>query len=180
MNNKINHICFVAMMAVLLFTACVDNHEDPPPAVPFVKGQTVTIDQLKSLYAAELAKPWQSRLPVRIASDWAIRGIITASDKKDGNLYKEAYIQDNTSGLRMLFDATSGLYIGDSVVVNVKGLYLGDYGNFIQMGSEPYTDESGNLRVSGFNMDRQTLKVSIGNPTVPVSDSIKPRQPTVS
>jgi hypothetical protein len=55
------------------------------------------------------------------------------------------------------------LYIGDSILVNVKGLYLGDYGNFIQMGGEPYTDASGNFRVSGCNMDNQVLKISAGN-----------------
>ncbi len=66
--------------------------------------------------------------------DWSLRGIITASDKVDGNLYKEAYIQDATGGLRLVFESTSGLYIGDSVIVNMKGLYIGDYGNFWQVG----------------------------------------------
>lgn len=166
-------ILLSAFLLVVINAACVDNNEDPPPVVPFVREEAVTIDKLKSVYNTELAKPWQNRVPVRLENDWTIKGIITASDKKDGNLYKEAYIQDNTSGLRMLFDATSGLYIGDSVVVNVKDLYLGDYGNFIQMGSEPYTDGSGNLRVSGFNMDKHMMKVSVGNTTVPVSATIK-------
>lgn len=155
-----------------IFTACVDNNEAPPPDEIFTTGNLVTVDQVKALYQQELSKPWQQRLPVLINEDWTIKGIITASDKKDGNLYKEAFIQDATTGLRMLFDATSGLYIGDSVVVNIKGLYLGDYGNFIQMGSEPYTDDSGNLRVSGFNMDKHTKKLSIGNITTPQEATI--------
>jgi hypothetical protein len=131
--------------------------------VAFVTGEIATVDQVKALYAAELAKPWQDRKPVMIDKNWTLAGIVTASDKKDGNLYKEAYLQDNTTGLRILFDATSGLYIGDSILVNVKGLYLGDYGNFIQMGGEPYTDASGNFRVSGCNMDNQVLKISAGH-----------------
>ena len=155
-----------------LTPSCSDNNETPPPEKSFLPGEVVTVDQVKSLYATELAKPWQQRVPVLIENDWALRGIITASDKKDGNLYKEAFIQDGTTGLRMLFDATSGLYIGDSVTVNVKGLYLGDYGNFIQMGSEPYVDNSGSTRVSGFNMDKQILKLSLGNPTYPQTATI--------
>ncbi len=163
----------VALVLFLGLSSCIDNNEAPPPEQLFVPGQLVTIDQVKALYNGELSKPWQERAPVPIGDDWAIRGIITASDKKDGNLYKEAFIQDNTTGLRMLFDATSGLYIGDSVVVNLKGLYLGDYGDFIQMGSEPYVDDSGNLRVSGFNMDRHIKKLSIGHATVPAAATVK-------
>ncbi|HNZ67792.1 MAG: DUF5689 domain-containing protein [Prolixibacteraceae bacterium] len=156
----------------LFLLACVDNNEEPPPDIPFRAGQVVTVDQVKALYSQELAKPWKERHPVQIMEDWALRGVITASDKRDGNLYKEAFIQDATTGLRMVFDATSGLYIGDSVVVNVKGLFLGDYGNFIQMGSEPYTDDSGNLRVSGFNMDTHVQKLSVGNSTIPLTATI--------
>ena len=160
------------MTGLFLIPSCSDNNETPPPVKAFVTGEIVTVDQVKALYAAELEKPWQERVPVLIENEWALKGIITASDKKDGNLYKEAFIQDGTTGLRMLFDATSGLYIGDSVVVNVKGLYLGDYGNFVQMGSEPYVDNSGSTRVSGFNMDRQVMKLSVGNPTVPQTATI--------
>jgi len=163
---------FLAAFLPLLIS-CADNNETPPPNVDFVAGKFVTIDRIKSLYSGEMAKAWQERTPVLIKDDWSITGVITASDKKEGNLYKEAFIQDGTTGLRMLFDATSGLYIGDSVIVNVKGLYLGDYGNFIQMGSVPYTDDSGNLRVSGFNMDSQILKISAGHVKTPQVATIK-------
>jgi hypothetical protein len=172
---KMKYIIYrgIAVVAgLLIIHSCVDNNETPPPEKEFVTGEIVTVDQVKVLYAAELTKPWQERVPVEITQDWSLKGIITASDKKDGNLYKEAFIEDGTTGLRMLFDATSGLYIGDSVIVNVKGLYLGDYGNFIQMGSVPYYDADGNIRVSGFNMDNHILKLSIGNPTYPASATI--------
>jgi len=167
-------ICLSALLisGFLLLHSCTDNNEAPPPVKSFISGEIVTVEQVKALYAAEMSKPWQQRVPVLIENDWALKGIITASDKKDGNLYKEAFLQDGTTGLRMLFDANSGLYIGDSVVVNVKGLYLGDYGNFVQLGSEPYVDNSGSTRVSGFNMDRQILRLSYGNPAIPQSATI--------
>ncbi len=163
----------VPVILTVVLASCIDNNETPPPVKNFVPGTLVTVDRVKSLYAGELARPWQQRVPVKIQDEWALAGIITASDKKDGNLYKEAYVQDGTTGLRMLFDGNSGLYIGDSVIVNLKGLYLGDYGNFIQLGSDPYTDASGNLRVSGFNMDSQILKVATGKKPVPQIATIK-------
>lgn len=163
----------IAIISLLTLPyGCVDNNEMPPQDRVFKIGQVVTVDQVKALYATELAKAWQERTPVEITQDWALKGIITASDKKNGNLYKEAFIEDGTTGLRMLFEATSGLYIGDSVIVNVNGLWLGDYGNFIQMGSVPYYDSDGSIRVSGFNMDSHIIKLSVGNPTYPATATI--------
>src|SRR5690606_18164598 len=81
-------------------------------------------------------------------------------------------IEDATGGLRLLFEANSGLYIGDSVIVNLKGLWLGDYGNFWQLGGTPYYQDDGTIRVGGMNMDRQCLKLSIGNPTTPAEVTV--------
>lgn len=156
------------LILALIASSCVDNNETPPPVREFVAGEIVTVQQIKALYNDQMViSDYTKRVPVEINSDWALHGIITASDKKDGNLYKEAYIQDATGGLRLLFESTSGLYIGDSVTVNVKGLFIGDYGNFWQVGSEPYYDSGGSIRVGGMNMDKYILKTSINNPTRP-------------
>lgn len=155
----------------LIFTAllagCVDNNEDEPPVVLFQPDNIVPVSDIKDLYAGQMALNYTLRNPVEITETWAIKGIVTASDKKDGNLYKEAFVQDASGGIRLVFDSTSGLYIGDSVIVNLKGCYIGDYGDFWQVGSVPYHDDSGNIRVSGMNMDKQVLKISVNNPTWP-------------
>jgi len=157
----------IFIMAAAL-TGCTDNNETPPPVVQFESGNIVTVQQVKALYDDQLAiSDYTQRIPVEVTEEWSLNGIITASDKKDGNLYKEAFIQDATGGLRLLFESTSGLYIGDSVIVNLKGLFIGDYGDFWQVGGEPYVDASGSLRVSGMIMDKQILKTTINNPTFP-------------
>jgi hypothetical protein len=163
--KKLNYI--VILFSILLSAACSDNNENPPPVIEFIAGDFVQIQQVKDLYSAELAKVWTDRVPVEIFENWSIKGIITASDKKDGNLYKEAYIQDGSGGVHLMFNSTSGLYIGDSVIVNLQGLFLSDYGNLIQVGSTPYIDESGNYRLLGIVMDQVTKKISINNPTTP-------------
>lgn len=151
-----------------VFSGCVDNNETDPPVVEFKADTIVTVQQVKALYADQLAiADYTLRVPVEITHGWSLRGIITASDKKDGNLYKEAYIQDATGGLRLVFESTSGLYTGDSVIVNMKGLYIGDYGDFWQVGSVPYHESDGDIRVSGMNMNKQVLKISVYNPTYP-------------
>ena len=173
--NKIYRILkdTVIITGLLLAVSCTDNNETPPPDKAFVPGEIVTVQQVRALYADQLAiSDYTKRQPVEIINDWALRGIITASDKKDGNFYKEAFIEDATGGLRLLFEANSGLYIGDSVIVNLKGLWLGDYGNFWQLGGLPYYQEDGTPRVGGMNMDLQCLKLSIGNPTYPAEVTI--------
>ncbi len=160
-------IAISLVMTLTMISGCVDNNEDPPIAKQFEYGTIVPISQVKALYNTELAKVWYDRTPVEITEDWAIAGIVTGSDKVDGNLYKEGYVEDASSGIRLIFESTGGFYLGDSVVVNLKGLYIGDYGDFVQVGGIPYTDASGNIRVSGFNKDDRILRVSVNNPFDP-------------
>jgi len=163
----------IIITGLLLAAACTDNNETPPPEKSFEPGEIVSVQQVRALYADQLAiTDYTKRHPAEIVNDWALRGIITASDKSDGNFYKEAFIEDATGGLRLLFDGNSGLYIGDSVIVNLKGLWIGDYGNFWQLGGLPYYQDDGTVRVGGMNMDKQCLKLSIGNPTHPAEVTI--------
>jgi hypothetical protein len=161
------------LLIMLSVISCSDNNETDPPVKEFTSGEIVTVQQVKALYNDQLAiSDYTKRYPVEITGDWALYGIITASDKKDGNFYKEAYIEDATGGLRMVFESTSGLYIGDSVIVNLKGLFIGDYGDFWQLGSYPYHESDGDIRVAGMNMDKYILKTSVNNPTYPDSVTI--------
>lgn len=161
---------FTGLILVIaaLFSSCADNNEDDPPVVQFKADTIVTVQQIKALYADQLAiDDYTLRIPVEITHAWSLKGVITASDKIDGNLYKEAFVQDATGGIRLIFNSTSGLYIGDSVIVNMKGLYIGDYGDFWQVGSIPYHEADGDVRVSGMDMDKQILKTSVHNLTHP-------------
>lgn len=167
-----NHILIITLLVTLMLSGCVEKYDTEPAFKAIEFGTIVDISQVKALYDAELAKVWYERTPVEITEDWAITGIVTGSDKVDGNLYKEGYMEDASAGILLKFLSTGGFYLGDSVIVNVKGLYLGDYGDFIQLGDIPYTDASGNLRVSGFNKDSRIAKPSIGNPSHPTLATI--------
>ncbi len=162
----------LTLLLLLVIPGCVEKYDDEPAYKPIEYGTIVPISQVKALYDGELAKEWFDRVPVQITDDWAITGIVTGSDKVNGNLYKEGYLEDATGGILLKFVSTGGFYLGDSVIINVKNLYLGDYGNFIQLGDVPYTDDGGNIRVSGFNKDKRMVKVSIDNPSHPIQATI--------
>lgn len=149
-------------------TSCVDNNEDAPPVKVFVPGSFITIAEAKKYYDEELAKTeYKTRVPVEIIDNVSIKGIITTDDNLNGNLYKEAYIQDLSGGLLMKLNTTGALNMGDSVIVNLKGLFIGDYGNFVQLGTTPYTDDKGNLRVNNIDVDDCMSRFSFLNPTTP-------------
>ncbi len=165
--------CLLALILGLNMASCVDNNENDPPVKDFVPGKHITIALLKAMYNDELAKTdYKTRVPVEITEELTIKGIITTDDNLNGNLYKEAYIEDASAGLLMKLNTTGALNMGDSVMVNLKGLYLGDYGNFIQMGSAPYTDNSGNLRVSNIDVDECMSRFSFLNETTPTEVTI--------
>ena len=165
--------CLLALILGLNMASCVDNNENDPPVKDFVPGKHITIALLKAMYNDELAKAdYKTRVPVEITEELTIKGIITTDDNLNGNLYKEAYIEDASAGLLMKLNTTGALNMGDSVMVNLKGLYLGDYGNFIQMGSAPYTDNSGNLRVSNIDVDECMSRFSFLNETTPTEVTI--------
>jgi len=170
--KTIYKISLLTVLITVSITACIDKFDEAPDIPGFESATIVSINQVKALYDDELAKDWFDRAPVMIDQDWAITGQVIGSDKKDGNLYKEGFIEDASSGILLKFESTGGFYLGDSVIINVKGLYLGDYGDFIQLGGIPYTDASDNLRVSGFNKDERMLKVSVNNPSHPTVTTI--------
>ncbi len=129
-------IYYIIPLSLLIFFASCDyNNDDTPPVEPFIPGNRVSIADLKAIY------DWNNRGPVEITENWCIKGIISAEDKSsNNNLYKEAYIQDETGGLRLLFEATGGLYVNDSAIINLKDLFISDYGKFLQLTSFPYKD----------------------------------------
>lgn len=167
---KTNIIAFTILIG-LVASSCVTNNDDTPPVEPFVSYEKATITEVKDLYAEELKKHWTEREPVEIRYDWSIKGIIIADDKtSNGNFYKEAYVQDESGGLRVTFQSSGGLFVNDSVIINCKGLYLSDYGNFIQLGGDPYFDDGNKYRLTGIDkhkyLKRTFIEGQILHPTV--------------
>ncbi|MBQ1606572.1 MAG: choice-of-anchor J domain-containing protein, partial [Bacteroidales bacterium] len=69
--------------------------------------------------------------------DHSVFGYITMSDKI-GNIYKSAYLQggaDDDKAINLHLLSSGGVYEGDYVRVNLKGLVLSDYSGMIQLDS---------------------------------------------
>ena len=143
--RSIKKICAIALPAIItgavvMNAGCNKKFDSPPLESTDTPAVTMTIKDLKALHTV------QGKYDT-IQTEGVISGIVTANDSS-GNFHSEIVIQDNTGGLPVMLNVTSGLYttypIGRKIFISVKGLILGDYGGSIQLGGGIYTNPKTN------------------------------------
>lgn len=96
----------------------------------------ITIAQLKSMIPTPKLSDNKDSLKL-IEKPTQIRGVVTANDE-GGNIYQSLYIQDETGGIAISI-SQGGLYgafaVGQCVLIEMKGLYVGSYGKQPQIGT---------------------------------------------
>ena len=121
-----------------------------------------TIAELKALCTSNF---------MQISQDIVIEGVVNANDES-GNLYKQLFIFDESAGLEFKVDI-AGLYtdfpVGTKIVVNCNGLYLGKYGQVVQLGGN-YQGSIGRLSADIFYS--KTFIVESGLTVTPVATSL--------
>ena len=140
---KTRNILFIASLGfAALFTAsCMDGDWDEPDLTnpPYgnntlTEGTIVTIDELRSQYASEISEGSHKE----ITEDVQLKVVVTGNDI-GGNLYKQISVQDETGAIIIGINAT-GLYpylpVGQEILINLKGLHVGSYGQQAQIGTE--------------------------------------------
>lgn len=118
---------------VLTLTGCDNDYDVPPLQVPQASWvANTTILELKTLFDGNL-----DSIGVKPNGDnYIIKGIIVGNDVS-GNIYKNLIIQDNSAALTLSINATSmfnNFRIGQEVVMNCTGMYMGKYRNLQQLG----------------------------------------------
>lgn len=92
-----------------------------------------TIAEVKALFAAEI----NGNSLKQVTQPMQIQGIVTGNDV-GGNIYNSLYIQDNTGAIAISV-GQGGLYgafsVGQTVLVELNGLYIGGYGKQPQIGT---------------------------------------------
>ena len=120
-----------------LTTSCVkDDFSDPAPYsdTTSIKANT-TIADLKGKFTGKITLIDNTLFDKR--DSIIIEGIVV-SDDEAGNFYKSIFIQDETGGIEIKLSKTT-LYNfykrGQRLVVLCNGMFMGDYGGQIQLGS---------------------------------------------
>jgi hypothetical protein len=127
----------IALLALLL-TGCDKTYDTPAEWTPAVMQPTMTIADLKALYASNTKKDVDYGGVTVNAPDAVIAGTVISTDRY-GNFYRSFYIQDETSGIEIKI-GTRSLYntykVGQRVYVKPHRLVLGAYGNLVSLGGK--------------------------------------------
>ena len=122
-----------------LFAACMGNDYDEPALNESPYGNNeltetnvITIAELKQKFANVIS----SSSMVEVTEDIKIKGVVTGNDI-GGNIYNEIALQDETGALIVCINQ-GGLYgylpVGQEVLIALKGLIIGGYGEQLEVG----------------------------------------------
>lgn len=141
--KKLN-ILTALLIGALCLTSCMNedwqapDFGDNPPygnneIIPSTS-KKITIAELKEKYANVITSNGYKL----IEDDLQLHAVVNGNDQ-GGNLYKQISIQDETGGIIVGINGTD-LYafmpVGQKIVINLKGLYVGGYGKMAQLGAE--------------------------------------------
>ena len=149
-----NYFKNILMLAVctLLASCMADSFDAPSTTADKVFGNpslteknVISIADLKSTYSSVISNNGMKQ----ITDEIQIKGTVIGNDI-EGNIYNEVFIDDGT-GAFIICIAQGGIYgflpVGQEILVNLKDLYIGAYGQQGEIGT-PYTSASGSTYVS--------------------------------
>lgn len=147
MKKLVNYSFMLLAMLGVMFTSCKKDY-DKPPIQDLPIGTVYTIGDILSMESGTV-----------FTEDASVYGIITA-DEVSGNLYKTAFMQDRATGeaIELYMDAASGVRIGDSIRVYLKGVTYALYNNLPQL--------------SGFEADGHIVILANNKPIQPAVTTI--------
>lgn len=171
--KKIKYIKFLVAALLLgsVATSCMDDDWNTPNSVAAPFGNNnITEDAGKIITIKDLKAKTVDKLPasvandtIRITEDWQLKVRVTGNDIQ-GNIYNEVAVEDESGEGILICIQKSGLFgilpVGQEILVNLKGLYIGIYGNNVQIGT-PYTNSSGRTFTSRmpFNTWNEHFKI---------------------
>lgn len=177
MKKKLSYIALA--LAGVLFASCMGDDyagarydETPFGNNALTDDNVISIAALKDKYQSAINTDYRDgKAYEQVNGDLKIKGVVTSSDEQ-GNIYNELAIQDSTGAI-LLSVAQGGLYsflpVGTEVLVDLKGLYVGNYGLQAEIGV-PTTNANGGTyvgRMSRATFDQHYKILSSGNAVEP-------------
>ena len=138
----------LALASAVGFASCDDDFERPPISQPGGDIEqieaNITLLELKEAFYNSSASNYATEIGTNADGEhYIVRGRII-SDDESGNIFKSLMIEDETAGIAFSVNI-SKLYqyykFGQEVAIDVTGLYIGAYGNNMQIGAAPTTND---------------------------------------
>ena len=123
------------LLCLSLFISCNKTYDEPPVTeIPI--GDIISISGLKDSLSA---------IKNNDSTSFSITGNIT-TEETNGNFYKVAYMQDTSGAVELNLNYSGGLYIGDSIIINLDSLDI-DY-------------EDNKLTINNIDVDKSIMKIA--------------------
>ncbi|MBM6993500.1 MAG: hypothetical protein I3J02_09595 [Prevotella sp.] len=184
---------YIMMLALAcgLTSSCMDGNWDEPELTADEAGvgnssiqetNVVTIAELKNKYKALIETDYRDGTSyAQVTEDMQIKAVVTGNDIQ-GNLYNEVAVDDGTGAI-IIAISQGGLYgnlpVGAEVLIDMKGLYIGNYGLQAEIGT-PYTNAKGQTYVSRMSRALWTQHFKLTGETKEVTPVIYDRTWTAS
>lgn len=131
--KTIRHFMVLFLGLLLGATACNNDYDLPPLEIPTATlTPNTSILELKTIFQGNVDTIGKNAE----GEDYIISGVVVGNDVS-GNIYKSLMIQDETAAITISVNGT-GLYttyrLGQKVVLNCTGLYIGKYAKLQQLG----------------------------------------------
>ncbi|MFP4449105.1 MAG: DUF5689 domain-containing protein [Bacteroidales bacterium] len=143
--TSLKYLSIISIFFMGMLLSCVEENYDLPPETTVPIGDEYTINELK-----QLAEDGDFVFPDTV--DASVYGIVTMDDKL-GNIYKTAYIQDESGAIALHQNGFGGIYQGDSVRVYLRNLKIGKYNELFQIDAQDG---------EGFLLDSHIVKLDTG------------------
>jgi len=173
-------VIFTIMAGMLVLASCMNKWDTEEVSNdlysnPNIGEANTTISQIRKDYSTAISNSSYEL----VNSDKIIEGIVVANDIS-GNIYQYIYIQglddDGTikkeGGIGVGIKGLGCLYtiypVGQKIRINLKGLYVGGYGNSPRIGM-PYINTNGAMRMGPMTlnmMKEHIMKVGTAQPEV--------------
>jgi hypothetical protein len=148
LNRKYIILLVFPLISILMIPGCIHDDFEEPPLNDIPVGTVLTIAELRAMYDDE---------NILIEEDYSIYATVTMDDKS-GNIYRSAFVQDETGAINLRLQAPGGIYQGDSVRIYLKGTILGPYQQMMQL--------------DNVNVDKNVIKQANGKSVMPTVISI--------
>lgn len=183
--KKIKFIA-LAFLALTLGSCMGDGYADPDltdkvPAAPYGNNSlreknVISIADLKTQFASVVNSSTDAYK--QIEKDMMIKAVVTGNDVS-GNIYNQVSVQD-ASGAIIVGINGSGLSgylpVGQEILINLKGLYIGNYRKLPQIGSVNTKISDGSLSMGKIERAVWNQHFKILNPGEADASTVEPEE----
>ena len=181
--KKIKFIA-LAFLALTLSSCMGDSYADPDltekvPAAPYGNNSlreknVISIADLKTQFATVIANSSYKL----IEKDMMIKAVVTGNDVS-GNIYNQVSVQDASGAIIIAINGSglSGyLPVGQEILVNLKGLYIGSYKKLPQIGGVNTKISDGSLSMGKIERAVWNEHFKILNPGEADASTVEPEE----